>query len=173
MKPLVFIIALFCSVPAFSQEVFFEILKKETTVDSDGAISLRVNVVNNSTKSIAILKPATSSNEKWRNYTCDMLFCENSVLWMSSEEILKEFKEDDLLVVPPKSSMQIILNGRFNANGCLSCQSNKFKLKIKYDATSLINQNELTPEEKNILNKLSQITVESEIVMIKLKKSKV
>ena len=72
--------------------------------------TLYINVVNNSLDSITILKPATSINDKWRNYYCDLIACDDIVLRsMDSNVEMLNFNVEDLFTINPNLSNEIIL----------------------------------------------------------------
>ncbi|ERJ59876.1 hypothetical protein [Sphingobacterium paucimobilis] len=147
---------------AFSQKVTFKIIKDKTEVDNIGAIILHVEVINKSKNDITILKPATDFNQKWRYYDVE-IDCSNIPLWSAGDQEMIDYEESDLLVIPAKSKVEIIINGRKNAN-MLACDSRTFQLKLFYDAKELINRTEtgnLNSDEIQVVKKLTPIRIES------------
>ena len=159
---------------SFSQEVNFKIIEEKTVADEIGAITLYAEVINNTENDITILKPATKFRQKWRFYNCNIQ-CDNIPLWTTEAvDNYTEYYESDLLIVPKKSKEEIIINGRHNAN-MLVCEDEIFKLELTYDAGELIenidNMN-LNIYEKEIVKKLTPLTIKSKESKIKIHKNK-
>lgn len=163
MKKTLLFVLLFFTQFAFAQKVSFEIIKDKTEIDNIGAVILYVDVINESEKDIVILKPATGFDQKWRFYNVD-IECADMPIWEDKEQTKIAYIESDLLVIPAKSKVEIIINGRKNAN-MLACDSKKFILKLTYDASELIKNaetNNCNLDEIKIVKKLTPIKIESE-----------
>ena len=155
----------------YGQRVYFKILDEKTEVDKYGVITLYVETGNKSKKDINILKPATDDNQKWRYYTSE-IECENRPLWVSAGEVKKQpYSDFDILTIPSKSKIEIIVKGYLNTDN-LGCLSENFKVKLIYDVKELIddiNSNSLTDAEKIVIKKLSRIKIVSKSTFINIK----
>lgn len=158
MKKAFLFVLLFTTQLTFAQKVSFRIIKDKTEVDNIGAITLHVEVINTSGNDVTILKPATDFRQKWRYYDVTIK-CNDIPLWEvpAKEQEKIAYNESDLLVIPSKSKVEIIINGRQNAN-MLACNSKIFQLKLTYDAGKLI---ENSSSESLIVKKLTTIKIES------------
>ena len=80
------------------------------------------------------------------------------------------YSESDLLVIKANSKVEIIINGRQNANA-LGCNSKEFQLKLIYDASKLIEGTTgefINLNEQEIVKKLTPIRIESLETAIKV-----
>ena len=171
MKTLIFSLLLLVTNLTFAQKVNFKILKDKTEVDKQGFITLYAEVINKTKNDITILKPSTDFNQKWRYYTSEM-DCEIRSPWFAMETKKINYNDSDLLLIAAKSKLIIKVNGRLNTNS-LSCQSDQFEVKLKYDISELIEDDKkdrLTFDEKSILEKLTSIKIESKKTKIKMDK---
>lgn len=169
MNKLLLLAFLFITQLTYAQKVSFKIIKDKTEVDSIGAITLYVKVINKSKNNITILKPATDFRQKWRYYDVK-IECNEMPLWAMEEQEKIAYIESDLLVITSKSKVEIIINGRQNAN-LLACYSKIFQLKLTYDAGKLIediNTESLTLHEKEIVKRLTPIKIESKETKIEI-----
>jgi hypothetical protein len=161
MKTLLFTFLIISNL-TFSQKVNFEIIKDKTEIDNIGAVILYVEVINKSKKEITILKPKTIFNQKWRYYDVK-IECTDIPEWQGEQQKRMAYSESDLLVIPAKSKVEIIINGRMNAN-MLSCNSKTFQLELFYDANELIKNPETrncNSDELKIIKKLTPIKIKS------------
>lgn len=169
MKKIAFLTLLFLVQFGFAQKVSFKILKEKTELDGIGAIILYVDVINKSTKDIVILKPATDYPQKWRYYTSENE-CESDSpppIWQVPSHSKINYNESDLLVIPAKSVVKIVINGRHNANG-MACNSKNFSVKLFYDANELIAESSNNSIEEGVIKKLTPIKIESKKTKIKI-----
>lgn len=164
----VLVLMLFVAQVTLAQKVTFKIIDQKIKTDNIGALTLNVEVINKSKKDITILQPATNYDQKWMYYTAD-IDCNSPVVWEGSPREHVDYTESDLLVIPAKSTKQIVVDGRNNTNS-LSCNSSKAKVKLIYNpAELLMNMNkELNASEIEVIKKLSPIKIESKMVELEL-----
>lgn len=170
MKKRALVLLIFITQLTFAQRINFKIIEDRTEVDDIEAITVHVEVLNNTKNDITILKPATEFNQKWRYYKSKVECPSDPTLWVSEIQIETPYTESDLLVITAKSKAEIIINGRKNC-GSLSCGSKEFELQISYDASELINNlntKNLNSNEIEILQKLTPIRIESIKTKIKM-----
>lgn len=165
----VLVLILFVAQVTLAQKVTFKIIDQKIKTDNIGALTLNVEVINKSKKDITILQPATNYDQKWMYYTAD-IDCNSPAIWdAGSSRKHVDYTESDLLVIPAKSTKQIVVDGRNNTNS-LSCNSSKAKVKLIYNpAELLMNMNkELNASEIEVIKKLSPIKIESKMVELEL-----
>ncbi|ENA1795606.1 hypothetical protein ABF176_002453 [Flavobacterium psychrophilum] len=162
MRKTLLIAFLIISNLTFAQKASFKIITEQTEIDDIGAVTLYVDVINNSKKDITILKPATDFNQKWRFYDVKNE-CDNIPEWQGEQQKMMAYSESDLLVIKAKTKVEIIINGRMNAN-MLSCKSKTFQIELFYDANELIKNPETrncNSDELKIIKKLTPIIIKS------------
>lgn len=170
MKRILLFVYLIIPNLTFAQKVSFEIIKDKTKVDEIGAITLYVEVINKSKKDITILKPATNDNQKWRYYDVK-IECPEIPEWSGPIQEKRTYSESDLLVIPAKSTVELVIDGEMNAN-MLACNSKTFQLELFYNANELIKNPETrycNSEGIEIVKKLSKIKIASKKTNIVIK----
>ena len=167
MKTILFSVLLLSQLIA-AQAVTFNVLKEKTKVDKIGAITLYVEVINKSSNTVMLIKPAIDNSNKYSFYNVDMIKCDDTSIYNGMQDKNISLNESNLLKIAPKSKVIIEINGNYNG-GMLFCNSKKFTLKLIYDVKKFLQNLEKlvsNTEDIAILRKLSSLKIESKIVNI-------
>lgn len=163
------LVVLFISQLALAQKVTFKITDTKVKTDNIGALTLHVDVINKSNKAVTILLPATNHDQKWMYYSANIQ-CNSPSIWdAGATREQTDYNEADLLVIPAKSTKQIVVGGRNNTNS-LSCNSSKASVKLVYNPSKLFEEmdRDLNAAEIEVIKKLTPIKIESEMVNLEL-----